>query len=172
MFSTISWLSVTNDLHSPLWLWGLFAAQGSDFDSEGTAWTTWIQHYICTRVFAIQESKWSYSIFVRKIYQQVDHTAKLAYTFSGITPGQIVFDDIYKNWIIKSMIEPKCVLQLESDAKFPIGRYQWTLSENCPGSTESLNLSFSICYPNLFSCDSGDCIDLRSVVPMPAKDVY
>ena len=72
-----------------------------------------------------------------------------------------------KRWTLESLVNPEKFIETESDFSnlIPIGTHNWKT-----GSANSLcgsfkgtvtELSFSQCYPNKYTCNSGDCIPLH-----------
>ena len=62
------------------------------------------------------------------------------------------------------MIKPEFMLEL-TNSDFPMGRQKWNLVQGkktiCNYQIENpTQLTFSQCYPNKFTCDSGQCIPL------------
>ena len=67
-------------------------------------------------------------------------------------------------WILQSLIKPEFMLEL-TNSDIPIGRQKWNLVEGktfCKHEIgNSIDLTFSQCYPGKFTCDSGQCVPLE-----------
>ena len=67
-------------------------------------------------------------------------------------------------WIVQSLIKPDIMLELYNN-DIPMGRQKWSLVKRetiCKFETgNSIQLTFSQCYPGKFSCDSGQCVPLK-----------
>ena len=72
-----------------------------------------------------------------------------------------------KRWTLESLVNPEKFIETESDFsnQIPIGTHNWKT-----GSANSLcgsfkgtvtELSFSQCYPNKYTCNSGHCVPLH-----------
>jgi hypothetical protein len=98
---------------------------------------------------------------------QIDHT----FTFNGTTQNGSVWKGHFQSnlfhagqfWRIQSLKNPDVYYESVING-LPIGRHTWQLGPKnsmCglkPGS--SVLLTFSTCYPNLFTCSNGQCINL------------
>ena len=86
--------------------------------------------------------------------------------FRGTENSHIYYDNTNR-WRIESLRYPEKFLQLSVRNSFnlyPIGRLDWISETNeflcdlLPG--EKINLTLSDCYPNMFTCDDGQCVKL------------
>ncbi len=81
--------------------------------------------------------------------------------YRGAKYSHIYYDSSIEKWRLQSLKEPDKYVWT---AKFPLGTSVWEIvTENglCskkPNST--MELTMSLCYPNKYTCNSGDCIPL------------
>ena len=88
--------------------------------------------------------------------------------FKGISLSYMHYNDTDERWYIRSLREPSkylvTVRQIPVD--LPTGTWMWRVGSE--GSIcglaegELRELTFSRCFPNKYTCDSGDCIPLSS----------
>ena len=89
------------------------------------------------------------------------------FDFRGFTKSHIYYDKESSKWVLESLLEPdyKIVTRGKWPNQIPIGSYEWrVIAENgvCQKPEQSVHrLTFSQCFPNLFTCDTGHCIKLR-----------
>ena len=75
-------------------------------------------------------------------------------------------------WILQSLHMPQKYIQtLERlPEELPIGTHNWqiTMEDAMCGlkANESMELTISQCYPNMYTCNNGDCIELRYSDPI------
>ena len=78
-------------------------------------------------------------------------------------------------WILQSLHMPQKYIQtLERlPEELPIGTHNWqiTLEDAMCGlkANESMELTISQCYPNMYTCNNGDCIELRYITTLRFK---
>ena len=73
--------------------------------------------------------------------------------------------DLYR--YLRSLRDPEnlfLITEKQLSESLPIGTYTWIVGggkfcEHKPG--DFILLTFSKCFPNMYTCDSGECIDLR-----------
>ena len=90
-------------------------------------------------------------------------------SFRGFTKSHIFYDDKSFKWVLESLLEPeyKIATRGQWPNQIPIGSYEWRIArEN--GACQKPNLSihkltFTQCYPNLFTCNTGHCTELKCV---------
>ena len=80
------------------------------------------------------------------------------------------FSTLTGKWRLQTMREnpTKYVETVEIlSEELPIGSYNWDVAENdalCKlKKGKILELTMSQCYPNMYTCNNGDCITLRYV---------
>ena len=106
-----------------------------------------------------------WSIRANLIFSNLRNNYKTKYR--GIMKSHIFYNSTSKHWILESFLKPG--FWLETKHKFtsqiPIGTHNWIVgSENglCQKEAGSIVvLTFSACYPNKYTCNSGHCIPLR-----------
>jgi hypothetical protein len=89
-------------------------------------------------------------------------TTKTGQLWQGLVQSNIYYTG--KHWRIQSLHDPNYYLENDRQT-LPLGRQVWTTGPEtilC-GETGgfSLSLTFSICFPNQFTCNNGFCIDLK-----------
>ena len=66
-------------------------------------------------------------------------------------------------WVLESVLEPN--MKLEFEGTYPIGSHTWESKEDRAMCNENsgfkATLTFTQCYPDKFTCDSGHCIPLK-----------
>ena len=83
------------------------------------------------------------------------------------TKSNIYFNGTSQRWRLQSLLQPSKFMETEGDLSslIPIGSYSWkTGSKNSWCSKPegfTTDLTFSQCYPNKYTCDSGYCIPLH-----------
>ena len=81
--------------------------------------------------------------------------------------SHIYYNATSKKWTLRSLANPDKFIETVSDLpnKIPVGSYKWQT-----GSANSLcykkagyvsEMTFSICFPNKYTCNSGHCIELH-----------
>ena len=76
-----------------------------------------------------------------------------------------------KKWRLQSLRNPLQMIQTvaELDEDLPIGTHVWEVTQDnaiCKlRQNQTLELTISQCYPDKYTCNNGDCITLRFVVP-------
>ena len=82
--------------------------------------------------------------------------------------SQIYFDKEKNKWKLVSHTPPFLHLLMDRSGLnvVPVGRNTWKImsgdGELCGKSdNSSISLTLSSCFPNKFTCDNGDCIQLR-----------
>ena len=81
--------------------------------------------------------------------------------------SHIYFNATSKKWTLRSLANPDKFIETVSDLpnKIPVGSYKWQT-----GSVNSLcykhkgyvsEMTFSKCFPNKYTCNSGHCIELH-----------
>ena len=67
------------------------------------------------------------------------------------------------SWVLQSLLDPDMTLEFDGD--FPIGSRGWELKNDNAYCNklrgQKVHLTFSQCYPNKFTCESGHCISLE-----------
>jgi hypothetical protein len=80
----------------------------------------------------------------------------------GAKISHIFFNDKTEKWTLQSLKDPTKFVQT---GKFPIGTSVWEIIDEgglCGlKSNSTKELTMSLCYPNKYTCNSGDCIPLR-----------
>ena len=86
--------------------------------------------------------------------------------FNGIMNSHIYFDDIAETWRLQSLRNPQRFVLLSNNVvgALPLGTKKWTVGSDealCGYSNGTeLDLTFSTCFPNKFTCNDGTCIPL------------
>lgn len=81
--------------------------------------------------------------------------------------SHIFYDNKNLGWKLQSLRNPERYLLLDQPNPniLPLGRHTWRVGFDlavCKKSAdETLELTFSVCNPNMFTCNSGDCVPLR-----------
>ena len=88
--------------------------------------------------------------------------------FNGVQNSEIYFDADLNTWRLQSLRNPeKFVLMNNNDlvGALPLGTMRWKVASDkalCGYSNGTeLDLTFSTCFPNKFTCNDGTCIPLR-----------
>ena len=85
----------------------------------------------------------------------------------GVSKSNIYFNGTSQRWRLQSLLQPSKFMETEGDLSslIPIGSYSWkTGSHNSWCSKPegfTTDLTFSQCFPNKYTCDSGYCIPLH-----------
>ena len=85
----------------------------------------------------------------------------------GLSKSNIYFNATTSKWKIQSLRDPSKFIESVGDLSnlIPVGTYSWkTASEDALCGKKSgfeKKLTFSQCYPNKYTCNSGDCIPLH-----------
>ncbi len=85
----------------------------------------------------------------------------------GVRNSHIYFDSSVKRWRLQSLRHPTKFLDMAEKKThvLPIGTHDWAVGADVAlcdkDPPEEIELTFSRCYPDMYSCDSGDCIPLR-----------
>ena len=87
--------------------------------------------------------------------------------FLGFTISHVYFNEAYERWTIQSHVEPDNILILKPKNMWPLGRYTWIVgnkSNICPQyePNQEIELTFSACRQDQFTCDSGHCVDIKN----------
>ena len=70
-------------------------------------------------------------------------------------------------WILQSLRDPKMFIRTveKLPEDLPIGTHDWEIPETdalCKKKIgDVVELTMSQCYPNMYTCNNGDCITLR-----------
>ena len=86
--------------------------------------------------------------------------------FRGIMNSEIYFDSTLERWRLQSFRKPhKFLIMDEKNPKvLPIGTHNWEIGSDvaaCEMDKGNITeLTFSQCTENLYTCSSGECIDL------------
>ena len=81
--------------------------------------------------------------------------------------SHIFYNSTSKKWTLQSLLKPGAWLETKHKLpkQIPIGTHDWIVgSDNSLCQMESgteMVLTFSACYPNKYTCNSGHCIPLR-----------
>jgi hypothetical protein len=81
--------------------------------------------------------------------------------------SHIYYDKKKRTWRLQSLRNPRKYLILEHPKGYtiPIGTHMWIVASRsavCGKKKGDLHeLTFSICYPNQYTCNDGSCISLR-----------
>lgn len=87
--------------------------------------------------------------------------------FRGSQNSMMYFDKDTFKWRLQSLRDPLKYIQTVSrlPEDLPIGTHNWEVSEDdtmCKlRKGQILELTMSQCFPNKYTCNNGDCIDLR-----------
>ena len=85
-----------------------------------------------------------------------------AFSYRGTKKSHIFFDADTKQWTLQSLKDPK---NFVTAAKLPLGTAEWRVSNDnvlCGLKTNGTKeLTMSLCYPLMYTCNSGHCIPLR-----------
>lgn len=83
--------------------------------------------------------------------------------FHGYFDHIVEWDRANHRWLLKDITDNRTLawLKLKNEKKYPLGAYDWTMTEDMCGVTgqSSVPLSLSSCAHDLFMCKSGQCID-------------
>ena len=77
------------------------------------------------------------------------------------------YDDMSTKWRLQSLRDPEKYIQTVErlPEELPIGTHDWEVTKDdtmCKLKTgQVLELTISQCYPNMYTCNNGDCIVLR-----------
>ncbi len=80
--------------------------------------------------------------------------------------SHIYYDTDNEAWRLQSLRNPQSYLLLEDPVggTIPIGTHTWNVSSRaavCGKAAGAMHeLTFSICYPNKYTCNDGSCINL------------
>ncbi len=82
--------------------------------------------------------------------------------------SEIYFDSEQNRWRLQSLLNPdKYLLMTDKNPRIlPMGTHKWTLET--PGAICNLEkgekriLTLSRCFPDMYTCDTGHCIDLSN----------
>ena len=101
------------------------------------------------------------------IYRQKEDSLLTTMTFWGLTMTTISYSMEYEKWIIQSMQDKENYLVMKLNSPIPLGRHEWIVGNSsniCPEWTpgQAVNLTFSACAQDQFTCDDGVCVDLNS----------
>ena len=89
--------------------------------------------------------------------------------FHGLMNSHIFFDVDNLTWRLQSLRDPKKFLLLAhpTGSTIPIGTHNWEVGSKsavCDKRMgETHELTFSICYPDKYTCNDGPCIGRRMV---------
>ena len=92
-------------------------------------------------------------------------------SFRGLTKSHIYFNGTTSKWTLESLKRPDSYLVTNQliDNHLPIGTHEWIVGDKsglCKLPVDSkIELTFSACYPNKYTCNSGHCIALRYFSP-------
>ena len=84
-----------------------------------------------------------------------------------MTNSHIFFDETTDRWRMESLRDPTKYLATtyKLPETVPIGTHIWSvMSENALcnlNTSETHELTFTTCFPDKYTCDSGHCIPLR-----------
>ena len=98
----------------------------------------------------------------------------IIYFFRGVSKSNIFFNATLSKWILQSLINPDFYLESQYN-KLPIGTTHWkktgVLSKR-DDHASVIPLTFSFCYPDKFTCNSGHCKPLtdRCNIKLNCKD--
>ena len=87
--------------------------------------------------------------------------------FRGTTNSHIYFDNSTNRWKMESLRDPSKMLETVNKLpdNLPIGTHIWSVKYEdaiCKLNTSQTHeLTFTNCFPNKYTCDSGHCIPLR-----------
>ena len=86
--------------------------------------------------------------------------------FQGFTISQVFFNEAYERWTIQSITEPDNILIMKPKNIHPLGRWTWIVgnkSNICPEwePNQEISLTFSACRQDQFTCEDGQCIDIK-----------
>ena len=96
------------------------------------------------------------------IYRQKEDSLLTTMTFWGLTMTTISYSMEYEKWIIQSMQDKENYLVMKLNSPIPLGRHEWIVGNSsniCPEWTpgQAVNLTFSACAQDQFTCDDGTC---------------
>ena len=89
--------------------------------------------------------------------------------FRGIRASHIFVDSVDGKWTLQSLKSPGKISKLDiPNTRYPIGRHQWKVQNNdtqfgiCGLENGGFHLlTFSDCHPEKFTCNSGQCVELK-----------
>ena len=98
----------------------------------------------------------------------------IIYFFRGVSKSNIFFNATLSKWILQSLINPDLYLESQHN-KLPIGTTHWKKTGALSKSDDHgsvIPLTFSFCYPDKFTCNSGHCKPLtdRCNIKLNCKD--
>ena len=89
--------------------------------------------------------------------------------FRGIRASHIFVDAVDGKWTLQSLKNPGKISKLDiPNTRYPIGRHQWKVQNNdtqfgiCGLENGGFHLlTFSDCHPEKFTCNSGQCVEIK-----------
>ena len=98
----------------------------------------------------------------------VHGTRNLRPFFKGLAYSHIAFNATDKLWYMRSLRDPSNMYlhtEKQLTESLPVGTYNWvvggTLGFCEKEKGDLMELTLSKCFPNSYTCDSGECIELR-----------
>ena len=85
--------------------------------------------------------------------------------FHGNMNSEMYFDVANDSWRIQSLRNPKRFLLIElPKLEIPFGTRMWTVGSHSAlcgkDGGQTHKLTFSLCYPEMYTCNDGSCISL------------
>lgn len=80
--------------------------------------------------------------------------------------SNMFYDKISSKWIVQSLRTPERYIQTVERLPeiLPIGTHEWEITSDdamCKlKKDKTMELTISQCFPNKYTCNNGDCIDL------------